>query len=240
MGNPFLDAFIQSDLMGKAIFLLLFTLSVLTFAVFFETWNALKRARTGSTLFKKVFDRHREMPLHIDPEALEEFQEKSQSPLLSLYASLRETALNLIKRNRQENTPPFLLEKDIERVDVELDAERRGQTAKLEKSLYLLSMIVTLAPFLGLLGTVWGILTSFSNLQSAGTSNQAVLSGLSLALATTVVGLIDAIPALVAYNFLKNEVKKFDLEMEGFSSEMIATLETEYVRYAPQKISYTD
>ncbi len=238
MGNPFIDAFVQSDLMGKAIFLLLFTLSVLTFAVFFETWNALKKARTGSTLFKKVFDRHREMPLHIDPESLEEFEDKN--PLLALYASLRNSALNLIKRNRQENTPPFLLEKDIERVDIETEAEKRGQVAKLEKNLYLLSMIVTLAPFLGLLGTVWGILTSFSNLQVAGSSNQAVLSGLSLALATTVVGLIDAIPALVAYNFLKNEVKKFDLELEGFSSEMIATLETEYVRYAPQKIFPTD
>lgn len=233
MSNPFIDAFLQSDLMGKAIFLLLFTLSVLTFAVFFETWNGLKRARSGSSLFKKVFDRHKEMPLHIDPESQD--LSEQQNPLLSLYSSLRKSALHLIKRNRQENTPPFLLEKDIERVDFETEAERRGQISKLEKNLYLLSMIVTLAPFLGLLGTVWGILTSFSNLQVAGTSNQAVLSGLSLALATTVVGLVDAIPALVAYNFLKNEVKKFDLELEGFSSEMIATLETEYVRYAPQK-----
>ena len=55
----------------------------------------------------------------------------------------------------------------------------------------------------------------------AGSTNQAVLSGLSLALATTVVGLIDAIPALLAYNFLRNEIQKFDLDMEGFSSEIL-------------------
>lgn len=238
MSNPFIDAFLQSDLMGKAIFLLLFTLSVLTFAVFFETWNSLKRAKSGSALFKKVFDRHKEMPLHIDADSQDLVEQ--QNPLLALYTSLQKSALHWIKRNRQENEPPILLEKDIERIDLETDAERRGQISKLEKNLYLLSMIVTLAPFLGLLGTVWGILTSFSNLQVAGTSNQAVLSGLSLALATTVVGLLDAIPALVAYNFLKNEVKKFDLELEGFSSEMIATLETEYVRYAPQKSLSSD
>lgn len=233
MSNPFIDAFVQSDLMGKVIFLLLFTLSVLTFAVFFETWRALKKARENSTLFKKVFDRHLEMPLHIDPESLQ--TSEIHNPLLTLYTALRKSALGLIKRNRQENVPPFLLEKDIERIDFDLEGERRGQIAKIEKNIYLLSMIVTLAPFLGLLGTVWGILTSFSSLQTVGSSNQAVLSGLSLALATTVVGLLDAIPALVAYNFLKNEVKKLDLELEGFSSEMIATLETEYVRYAPQK-----
>ena len=226
MGNPFLDAFLQSDWMGKGIFLLLFALSVLTFAVFFEAWRSLNKAKKGSVAFKKIFERHQEMPLHIDPEVLEGFQERN--PFLTLYAKLREASLNLIRRNRKENSPPYLFEKDFERVDLELESERRAARNRLEKNLYLLSMIVTLAPFLGLLGTVWGILTSFSGLQVAGSSNQAVLSGLSLALATTVVGLIDAIPALVAHSFLKNEVRKFDIEMEGFSTLMIGSLEAEY------------
>jgi biopolymer transport protein TolQ len=226
MGNPFVDAFVQSDWMGKTIFILLFALSLLTWAIFFETWSALKRAKKGSVAFKKIFERHREMPLHIDPEVLEGFQEKN--PFLALYSSLRTTAFSFIKRNRKENAPPHLLEKDFDRVDFELESGRRAVTSSLEKNLYLLSTIATLAPFLGLLGTVWGILSSFSHLQVAGSTNQAVLSGLSLALATTVVGLIDAIPALVSYNFLKNEVKKFELEMEGFSTEMLSALETEY------------
>jgi biopolymer transport protein TolQ len=104
------------------------------------------------------------------------------------------------------------------------------QTKFLEKSLYVLSTTVSLAPFLGLLGTVWGILTTFSELQNQGTGNthQMVLGGLSLALATTVLGLIDAIPALIGFNYLKNDVKDFQTEMESFSNELLASVELQY------------
>ena len=84
---------------------------------------------------------------------------------------------------------------------------------------------------MGLLGTVWGILTTFSELQSAtGPTNQTVLSGLSLALATTVLGLIDAIPALIGYNYLKNSIRDFETDMEGFSTEILASVELQYRR----------
>jgi biopolymer transport protein TolQ len=87
-----------------------------------------------------------------------------------------------------------------------------------------------LAPFLGLLGTVWGILTTFSELQVQGSSSshQMVLGGLSLALATTVFGLIDAIPALIGYNYLKNTIRDFQTEMEKFASELLASIEMQY------------
>ena len=94
----------------------------------------------------------------------------------------------------------------------------------------MLSTIVTLAPFLGLLGTVWGILLTFSNLQmhSLTSGNSAVLAGLSMALATTVVGLIVAIPALVAYNYLKTSVKDIAADMENFSHRLLTTVEIQY------------
>ncbi len=101
------------------------------------------------------------------------------------------------------------------------------QTKFLEKNLFILATIVSLAPFLGLLGTVWGILTTFSQLQMQGGS-QVVLGGLSMALATTVLGLIDAIPALVGYSFLKNKIREFQTDMDGFATEMLATVELQY------------
>lgn len=103
-------------------------------------------------------------------------------------------------------------------------------TKFLEKNLYILSTIVTLAPFLGLLGTVYGILTTFTALKTsaAGGSNQIILGGLSLALATTVLGLIDAIPALIGYNYLKNVVYDFDAEMDRFATDVLSTLELHY------------
>jgi biopolymer transport protein TolQ len=104
------------------------------------------------------------------------------------------------------------------------------QTKTLEKNLFLLSTVVSLAPFLGLLGTIWGILTTFSELQShtAGGTHQMVLGGLSLALATTVLGLLDAIPALIGYNYLKNAIREFQTEMEGFANEILASIEMQY------------
>jgi biopolymer transport protein TolQ len=100
----------------------------------------------------------------------------------------------------------------------------------LDKNLYILSTVVTLAPFLGLLGTVYGNLTTFSGKKSdpSAASNQVVLSGLSLALTTTVVGLVDAIPALIGYNYLKNMVHDFDADMNRFANDVLSTVEMHY------------
>ena len=97
----------------------------------------------------------------------------------------------------------------------------------MEKNLYILSTIVTLAPFLGLLGTVWGILVSFSDLQG-GVQSQMVLGGLSLALTTTVLGLIIAIPALIGNNYLRNAIKVIQNDMESFSNDVMASVELQY------------
>ena len=104
------------------------------------------------------------------------------------------------------------------------------QIKNLEKNLFILSTVVTLAPFLGLLGTVWGILITFSELQShtMGSANQLVLGGLSLALATTVLGLFIAIPALIGYNYLKHAISDYATEMENFSIELVASVEMQY------------
>ena len=119
---------------------------------------------------------------------------------------------------------------DIDFVQSHLMIAVANQTKFLEKNLFMLSTIVSLAPFLGLLGTVWGILTTFSAMQTeaAGSAHSMVLGGISLALATTVLGLIDAIPALIGYNYLKNSVRDFQTDMEGFSNELLATVEIYY------------
>jgi biopolymer transport protein TolQ len=99
----------------------------------------------------------------------------------------------------------------------------------MRKHLHILYTTYSLAPFLGLLGTVWGILTTFSEMQAhAGTGSQGILGGLSMALATTVFGLIIAIPALVAYNYLKQNIQDFETDMENFSNKLLASVELQY------------
>ena len=120
--------------------------------------------------------------------------------------------------------------KDIELIDSHLDVEILKQTKLLEKNLFILPTVVTLGPFLGLLGTVWGILITFNTLQTQSllNNNTSILSGLSMALSTTVVGLMVAIPALIAYNYLKNWIKNFRSDMLHFSHGLITTLEIQY------------
>lgn len=124
----------------------------------------------------------------------------------------------------------YLSTSDIDYIEAHLIANVATQTKNLEKNLFILSTIVGLGPLLGLLGTVWGILITFSEMQShtMGASNQMVLGGLSLALTTTVLGLLTAIPALIAYNYLKNQISNYQTEMENFVNEILSTVEIQY------------
>lgn len=225
--NPFIDAYVQSDWVGKAIFLALIFLSVITWALFLFKYRINKRSANESMRFKNHFSKFRHVPLQVESGV-------QTSPFSSLYKVLKRQTIEILNKNRhsqivQASGVSMLSSTDISMVELELDAERKREKSTLESYLYILSTIVTLGPFLGLLGTVWGILTTFSHLQlHAGASNQAVLGGLSLALATTVLGLIDAIPALIGYNYLKQQVKEFDQQMELFSREILTAVELQY------------
>ena len=167
-------------------------------------------------------------------------QRNRPNPFFELYFVLKKHTVNILKKNRhfsqQANNSPatetisYMSPTDIDFVQSHLMMTVANQTKYLEKNLFMLSTIVSLAPFLGLLGTVWGILTTFSDLQTqtGGSAHSMVLGGISLALATTVLGLIDAIPALIGYNYLKNTVRDFQTDMEAFSNELLASVEMYY------------
>lgn len=234
--NPFLDAYIQSDFLGKLIFIALFALSICSWVILIHKIWMTKQARHQAYRFYEAFQLHKLSPLSLECDRL---SQKTLNPFLELYQVLKKQSLDLLKKNRhfgliQENgtgqESTYLSLSDIDFVASHLSTHMAYQVKNLEKNLYILSTTVSLAPFLGLLGTVWGILTTFSELQAqtAGNSHQMVLGGLSLALATTVLGLIDAIPALVGYNYLKNSIRNFATEMEGFSNEILASVELQY------------
>jgi len=108
-----------------------------------------------------------------------------------------------------------------------LTCAQTQERKQLEKGLYLLPTIASLAPFLGLLGTVWGILVTFHELQHgmAHQTHGAVMGGLATALGATVVGLVVAIPAMVSYNYLRAQIRHFCMDMESFSGLLLATAE---------------
>lgn len=234
-GNPFLDAYFESDLLGKIIIITLIALSVVTWSVLIHKIWLTKQVKKNSLLFRKTFFESRAEPLAL-PNLVTKNAEYPDAFGI-IYDVLKNKTLEIFDKNR-ENDPKAkksepksqLTTADIALLETHSTATISTLTKFLEKNLYILSTIVTLAPFLGLLGTVYGILTTFTELKSStgGGSNQIILGGLSLALSTTVLGLIDAIPALIGYNYLKNVVYDFDAEMDRFSTDVLSTLELHY------------
>lgn len=230
-GNPFLEAYIHSDFLGKAIFIGLVLLSVCSWIVLiYKAWLTYQ-AKKNSSRFSLAFQQQRLTPLALSIE-----NQAAPNPFLELYAILKKQTVEILNKNRLfgqkkgQDLPSYLSPTDIDLVQAHLMSGISFQVKHLEKYLFVLSTVVSLGPFLGLLGTVWGILTTFSELQAStgGSTNQMVISGLSLALATTVLGLVDAIPALIGYNYLKNSIRDFETDMEGFSTEILASVELQY------------
>ncbi len=224
-GNPFFDAYTDSDLLGKVIFVSLIALSVITWSVLIHKIWLTRQVKKNSSQFRKCFFDAKGEPLNL-PTAIVKNSEYPNAFGI-IYDVLRTKTLEIFEKNGKDNQ---LFSADVALLETHATSTIGSLTKFLEKNLYILSTIVTLAPFLGLLGTVYGILTTFTELKSTtgGGGNQIILGGLSLALSTTVLGLIDAIPALIGYNYLKNMVYEFDAEMDRFATDVLSTLELHY------------
>ena len=110
----------------------------------------------------------------------------------------------------------------IEAVKRSLKRAQDTETARLQSFLIFLATVASAAPFIGLFGTVWGIMESFRDIGITGTANLAVVApGISEALIATASGLAAAIPAVVAYNYFNNTIRVLHTEMESFSSEFL-------------------
>jgi biopolymer transport protein TolQ len=235
--TAFVSAYSQSDLFGKLIILSLIFLSLLCWVILLHKVWLTRNVRRISSAFQAAFAKQREQLLGLDVEELPKpIQKQIPHPFGEIFHSLKQKTLEILDKNHyfakggKEGGAVYLSPDDLGIVESHVLTTISIQTKALEKNLFILSTIVTLAPFLGLLGTVWGILVTFSELHagaSAG-SNAAVLGGLSTALATTVLGLIIAIPALVSYNYLRNAIKTFSSDMEDFLYELLSHVELQY------------
>lgn len=229
-GNPFISAYLQSDWFGKGIFWGLFILSALSWTVLIHKSWLYYQVRHLSREFTSLFSEK-------EPLGLLFAKSKKQlldipHPFFEIYKALKQKTLQIISRNHffAPNADNTLSEADLGLIESQVQAALATQQKLLEKNLFILSTVVTLGPFLGLLGTVWGILLTFMELNSRGavSSNSAMLAGLSMALATTVIGLVVAIPALIGYNYLRNAGREYRRDMEDFAQLLLAALELQY------------
>lgn len=181
--NPFYEAYSESDFLGKLIFLGLIVLSILSWIILIHKIWQTYQARKQSTQFYQIFQLQRQNPLGLETI----LKEKQSNPFQELYSVLKKHTIDILNKNRhfsmknnEKQGVSFLSPSDIDFVEAHLATNIAHQTKNLEKNLYILATIVSLAPFLGLLGTVWGILTTFSEMQTqtSGSTHQMVLGGL--------------------------------------------------------------
>ena len=221
--SPLYQAYLQSDFFGKLIFLGLFGLSILSWLVIVHKYRMTRAVSRVGDGFQRAFHAEKQNLLALPTGST---SAEFGSPFQELYQIFQKQTLGILGKNQQS----YLSASDVGLVEVHLMSGIASIVKRLDKNLFILSTIVSLAPFLGLLGTVWGILTTLSELQtqSLAGGSQMVLGGLSMALATTVLGLVIAIPALVGHSYFRQVIRDFTVEMENFSSEMVGAVEMQY------------
>lgn len=235
--NAFVVAYAQSDFFGKLIILSLVALSMISWIVLLHKIWTLKQIKNLSESFQAAVDQQKSSLLTIDPSQLPAPSSgMTPHPFGHIFESVKGKTIDMLNKNRYfiaqttGGKSTYLTTADLELLESHVSATISTQNKKLEKNLFILSTIVALGPFLGLLGTVWGILVTFSGLHDGGGigSNTSILGGLSTALATTVLGLIIAIPALVAYNYLRSHLRNYAADMDDFLTTLISQIELQY------------
>jgi biopolymer transport protein TolQ len=225
--KPFVVAFNQSDIFGKLIMLALVALSLVCWLIIIQKKQEFKKIKLIQT---QVVQETLQLK---NPLSGYEPQDKSH-PFAQVFLQFKTKAQDLLSKNRYfapEGTQTvYLSQTDLTMIDQVTTLSIEESMNLLETRVNSLSTITTLAPFLGLLGTVWGILMSFSELATGAGSTQSstVIGGLSMALATTVMGLVIAIPALIGYNHLRQALKLTESELATYAAKLLSTLELHY------------
>ena len=220
----------QAGPVVKLVIVILVLMSVICWAIIFAKLITIKSASRKSIRFLNLYDSSNNFgTLYTSTRHI-------GGPIAELFRSGYSEVVKTRKTNKssQESKPEGIVA-ELEVVDMVERALKKTmtiETSKLENSLTFLATTGSTAPFIGLFGTVWGIMTSFIGLAgSEGVpSLDVVAPGIAEALIATAIGLAAAIPAAVAYNYFLSKVKKIDLEMENFSADFLNVVERYFNR----------
>jgi biopolymer transport protein TolQ len=234
-GSPtgIVSRIVDSTPLTIAVLLCLGLLSIWSWGIFLYKWWTFRRAARQSAQFLEVFRRSNKFS-----EVQAVCRSLGDSPLVGLFqtgyaeltAQLRQTAPPDVANGPNPRAPagrPTL--KSLTGVDRALLRAAAVEVNKLESRVSFLATTASMAPFVGLFGTVWGIMNAFEKIgQTGSTSIQAVGPGIAEALVATAAGLAAAIPAVIFYNYLSQRVKLFASEMDDFAMEFLNIAERNF------------
>jgi biopolymer transport protein TolQ len=219
LGSNVLDLVIQAGPVAKAVLALLAVFSIVSWALIVDKWWQFRRVRSQTIAFLRAYREGRRPSV-----VLGSARKLRESPLAQLYIAAHQevSGISEVVDHVLEDVDEGL---GGERLDAVHRAMRRAsalEIARLERYLPFLATTASATPFIGLFGTVWGIMSSFHSIGQQGSANLAVVApGISEALIATAMGLAAAIPAVIAYNFFVNRVKHWATEMEGFTMDVL-------------------
>lgn len=225
---------VSGFLSGKLIIYILLAASVVAWTVMVTKWLELRDAKAETRKFLAAF-RREQHPLGL----FLRHQKFSVSPLFQIYSSACQSlGTELEARGEEGELFHAGLENKTSLNLLQLNAVRNAaerqiadQQLGLESKMGFLSTAVSASPLLGLLGTVWGVLDSFTQMALQGSANlSAVAPGIASALLTTVVGLLVAIPSSIGYNMLIAQIRTMAVQMDNYADEFMSQLQRTFIR----------
>jgi len=206
-----LNLFLEAGMVVKTVMLLLLLASVLTWIVVVERYNFYKKIKDINTRFHKRFWSGEDLNVLYDEIELEN---------IPLYGSLS-VFQSAFKEFKQLNPQEVITELDLEGINRCMRVAIAADEEEMNKHLPFLANVGSVSPYVGLLGTVWGIMTSFQGLSDATQATiNAVAPGISEALVATAMGLFAAIPAVIAFNKYTSELETMSQSTLIFSEEL--------------------
>jgi biopolymer transport protein TolQ len=221
------DMITHSGLVVQLVLYLLLIFSIVSWGIAFYKFRQLRQARRESERFTTVFWETKNLA-SIHNASLE----MKESPVAQVFRAGYQELMRITRARKQTNASEgdFTDEGGIDNVERAMRRAIREQLTKLERALTFLATTASTAPFIGLFGTVWGIMNAFRGLSVTQSSSiQAVAPGIAEALIATAVGLSAAIPAVLAYNYFMRQVKVLSFDMENFLAEFLNIAERHFL-----------
>jgi biopolymer transport protein TolQ len=227
-GGGIIQMIVHAGLMVKFVLLILFLFSIISWTIIFVKWRLLRRAKDETEFFLELFWESTEFGKLYD---------ECDDLLFSPVAHLFRAGYSELKKISKIQTHPESKERDLDMQPVFDNVERTlkrtaiDQSNRLERALSFLATTGNTTPFIGLFGTVWGIMESFRGIGLKGSANLAVVApGISEALIATAAGLGAAIPAVVAFNYFNQKVIGLRAEMDTFTSDFLSLVGRHFLR----------
>ncbi len=201
--------FLRADFIVKSVILMLIGCSIYSWAVIIEKFRLFKKINLESEEFEEKFWKSKSAETFYN-----NLPANIENPTALLFKDTMQSLLKVKSKTNINERMASILEVNIEK-----------QISKIDKGFTFLATVGSTAPFIGLFGTVWGIMNSFQSIAiSRNTSLAIVAPGIAEALFATALGLLAAIPAVVAYNKFNNDLKKYSQRLENFSKKFLSII----------------